>query len=153
MRFGSPNQRGAGDRPRTKRSHREARHTHRPGFSGTTNTPLIVATFSPDGRRIVTASFDRTTKVWGSGTGLELLKLSGHGNSVRSARFSPDGKTVVSASSDETARIWEVETRIALLTLTGHTGWVNSAAFGPDEQTILAASYDHTARIWDWNSF
>ena len=36
------------------------------------------AAFSPDGKRIVTGSWDRTAKVWDAGTGQELLTLKGH---------------------------------------------------------------------------
>ena len=67
------------------------------------------AAFSPDGTRIVTASGDRTARLWDVASGAEIAVLRGHDDSVReSAAFSPDGTRIVTASDDNTARIWPV---------------------------------------------
>ena len=63
---------------------------------------------SPDGKRIVTASFDETVRLWDAETGALLLTLEGHTDGVNSCAFSPDGKRLVTASQDETARLWDV---------------------------------------------
>ena len=68
------------------------------------------AAFSPDARRIVTASFDRTARVWDVKTGREHCVLRGHKRGVSSAAFSPDGRRIVTASEDGTVRVWEGET-------------------------------------------
>jgi WD40 repeat protein len=107
------------------------------------------AAFSPDGSRIVSASFDRTARVWDAATGLELMVLRGHDNFVASAAFSPDGSRIVSASFDSTARIWDAATGREIAVLRGHDAVVRSAAFGPDGSRIVTASADQTARIWD----
>jgi WD40 repeat protein len=70
--------------------------------------PVVSATFSPDGRRIVTASADHTARVWDVETSKALTVLAGHKDGVLSAAFSPDGRRVLTASNDETARLWEV---------------------------------------------
>jgi WD40 repeat protein len=49
------------------------------------------AAFSPDGARIVTASEDRTVRLWDATTGQEIIALRGHQEWVPSAAFSPDG--------------------------------------------------------------
>ena len=73
------------------------------------------AAFSPDGKRIVTASEDKTGRVWDAETGREIASLNGHQDRVWTAAFSPDGKRIVTASSDKTARVWPVENLDRLL--------------------------------------
>src|SRR5450759_1000680 len=76
---------------------------------------------SPDGTWIVSASGDKTLKIWDAATGRELHTLTGHTKSVRACAVSPDGTWIVSASSDKTLKIWDVATGTERTTLTGHT--------------------------------
>ena len=64
--------------------------------------------FSPDGNRIVSGSFDRTVKVWDAQTGQETRTLKGHSGVVSSVSFSPDGKRIVSGSGDQTLKVWDI---------------------------------------------
>ena len=106
------------------------------------------AAFSPDGRRIVTASNDRTARVWDAATGRQLAILR-QDVPIRTAEFSPDGRRIVTASADQTARIWDADTAKPLRVLSGHDDFVWSAAFSPDGRRILTASFDQTVRVWD----
>lgn len=64
------------------------------------------AVFSPDGRSVLTASSDKTARVWDAQTGAPFSLPMQHKNAVNSAVFSPDGKWVLTASLDKTARVW-----------------------------------------------
>ena len=64
------------------------------------------ATFSPDGARIVTASVDRTARIWDAGTGAEITVLRGLEGWALSAAFSPDGARMFTSSNNGTVRIW-----------------------------------------------
>jgi hypothetical protein len=68
---------------------------------------VLSAAFSPDGTRVVTASGDKTVRVWDAATSKPLAPPFVHQGRVRSTAFSPDGTRVVTASADKTARIWE----------------------------------------------
>ncbi|MCE9519670.1 MAG: hypothetical protein K8R87_08980, partial [Verrucomicrobia bacterium] len=65
------------------------------------------AAFNPDGTRVVTASWDKTARVWDPISGRELVVLRGHDDYVNSAAFSSDGIRIVTASKDGTARIYD----------------------------------------------
>ena len=68
---------------------------------------VVSARFSPDGRRIVTASWDHTARIWDTSTGKELHVLRGHKRSLQLALFSPDGRRVLTLSSqDENSAHW-----------------------------------------------
>jgi WD40 repeat protein len=62
---------------------------------------------APTGERIVTASWDKTARIWDAATGREIAVLRGHQKPVSCAEFSPDGKRIVTASYDKTVRIWD----------------------------------------------
>jgi WD40 repeat protein len=64
------------------------------------------ADFSPDGRRLVTASGDRTVRIWDLGTGREILKLSGD-PLVTTVRFISGGRRLIGGSMDRTIRVWD----------------------------------------------
>ena len=115
---------------------------------------------SPDGTWIVSASGDKTLKIWDAATGRELHTLTGHTKSVSACAVSPDGTWIVSASSDKTLKIWDAATGRELRTMTGHTTLVNACAVSPDGTWIVSASggttsetsdknNDNTLRIWD----
>jgi WD40 repeat protein len=109
--------------------------------------------FSPDGKRLVTASTDKTAIVWDVDSGKPALPpLKGHSNEVRSVTFSPDGKTILTGSRDNTARLWDADTGQPIVKQTDfgiHDGTVRSVAFSHDGSRILTASADGWVKIWD----
>ncbi len=107
------------------------------------------AAFSADGRYVVTASDDKTARIWDAETGRQLTLLAGHNDKVVRAAFASDGTRVVTASWDKTAIIWDVSKGRELVRLVGHTELLTSAAFSPDGRRVVTASSDGTARIWD----
>ena len=115
---------------------------------------VISVNFSPDGKTLVSGSWDKTIKLWNVETGKEIRTLKGHDELVRSVNFSPDGKTLVSGSLDKTIKLWNVETGEEIRTLKGHDSYLSSVNFSPDGKTLVSGSDDNTIKLWnlgtDW---
>jgi WD40 repeat protein len=105
--------------------------------------------FSPDGMRVVTASEDKTVRVWNTLTSQPTTLPFGHQDAVLAAVFSPGGTRVVTASRDKTARIWDAWTGELVTPPLEHQGAVLAAAFSPGGTRVVTASRDKTARVWD----
>ncbi|MFI7103958.1 AAA family ATPase [Streptomyces sp. NPDC050161] len=150
-------------------------HHLRPEDEGTNNrlismvnaplaTPLLghsgavyLTSFSPDGKILATASYDRTVRLWNVADPTHPkplgTPLTGHTSWVSSAVFSPDGHTLASASDDGTVRLWNVRDprhpRLLGTPLAGHHGTTYLLAFSRDGRTLATANEDHTVRLWD----
>lgn len=105
--------------------------------------------FSPDGRRLASASWRTIITDTRTGEQLQTLMQGSARTYVYSVAFSPDGKLLATAGNDHLIILWDSETGQELKRLEGHTQAVNSVAFSPDGKLLASGSSDKTVRIWD----
>ncbi len=120
----------------------------RAALGGHESTVWCVA-FDREGKRLATASYDKSVKVWDAGSGKEIATLKGHANWVTCVAFSPDGKLLATGSEDTTVKLWDAMSGAEKATLKGHGGTVRSAAFSTDGKLLATASFDNTIKVWD----
>jgi len=103
---------------------------------------------SPDGKRVLSGSYDGTVRLWDFQTGKKLHSFTGRKESASSVAFSPNGKWALSGSG-KTVQLWDCQTGKKLQSFAGHSGSVDSVAFSPDGKWVLSGSDDKTVRLWD----
>ena len=118
-------------------------------LKGHTNAVISVA-FSPDGKRIASASEDRTVKVWDAADRPGAPHPQGaHRPTSTAWRSAPTANASPRGSDDKTVKVWDAATGQEVLTLKGHTSGVTSVAFSPDGKRIASGSEDRTVKVWD----
>ncbi|KAF9173030.1 hypothetical protein BGX21_002106 [Mortierella sp. AD011] len=101
--------------------------------------------FAGHPRVVVSASGDKTIKIWSFETGECLRTLEGHARGIACIQF--EGNVIVSGSSDRCIRIWDITRGECVKTLTGHEGLVRTLQFTGGR--IISGGYDETLKIWD----
>jgi WD40 repeat protein len=104
--------------------------------------------FSPDGKRVITASWDNSAVLWDV-PGDKMIARLPHDQNVQYAAFSNDNKLVVTCGKTGTVWLWDADTGAAIHTLEGHRAAVNHAAFASHNKTLVTSSVDGTIRLWD----
>ena len=133
---------------------------------------IKAAAYTPDGRLVFTASYDRTVRRWHSASGLPAGPPFIHSGPVESLAVSPDGRLLLTGSGvgdkfangrfsiyhPGEARLWHLDTGQALAAPLPHPGLVKAVAFAPDGRTIATSCaffntkeqrLDGDARLWD----
>jgi WD40 repeat protein len=87
-------------------------------FSGHTGSVNACA-ISPDGKRLLSASHDKTLRQWDLSTGAELSRLVGHMAPISSCLITADGRRAISAALDYTIRLWELTSGMCFETIYG----------------------------------
>jgi WD40 repeat protein len=113
---------------------------------------VIMARFSPEGDRIVTASEDGTAGIWDAGTGRLMAPFLRHSYQVYHAVFSPDGRFVATASRDMTARVWDARTGEPVTPPLRHQEKVYEVVFNHDATRLATVSGDGRAYLWNLDS-
>lgn len=105
--------------------------------------------FTPDGKKLASASFDKTVRIWNVSTQEQEKIFTGHSDFVYAVAFSPDAKYLVSCSKDRTVKLVEAATGKSAFTLGGMDQDVLAVAFSPDAKHVVSSGFE-TGLYW-WN--
>jgi len=117
----------------------------------TIDYPSVVwnATFSPDGRSLVTTHGDGGIRVWDVRERQHVVGFNEHTGPVRAIAWVSAGKRFASAGDDRVVMIWNAESGRREMLLAGHATRVTGLAFTPDGQTLVSVDRDGIVIMWD----
>ncbi|HLG75578.1 MAG TPA: WD40 repeat domain-containing serine/threonine-protein kinase, partial [Ktedonobacteraceae bacterium] len=109
---------------------------------------ITTLAWSPNGKYLVSASYDKTIQVWDGAKGGHIRTYTGHSAHVNALAWAPNGTYLASASDDRSVRIWDPTTGTTISTYTGHKAAVATVSWSPDGTYIASAGDDRTVQIW-----
>jgi guanine nucleotide-binding protein subunit beta-2-like 1 protein len=105
---------------------------------------------SSDGQFALSASWDKTLRLWDLNTGRTTRRFVGHTNDVLSVSFSADNRQIVSGSRDKTIKLWNTLGECKFdIRENGHTDWVSCVRFSPNpaNPVIVSSGWDKYVKV------
>lgn len=111
---------------------------------------ILCVAITPDGRRAVTGSRDKTLIVWDIDEGTILWTLIGHTGFVLdvSVGTGERGSRAVSTSTDRTAIVWDLEQSEEIGVIEGPVSFPR-AFISADAGTVVTTTPEGILRVWD----
>lgn len=119
------------------------------------NEPIQDLALSTNAKYAVTASWDKSMRLWDLETGASLRRFMGHTSDVHSVALSPDNRQIISGGRDRTIKLWNIlaECKYTLVE-DQHHDWVSSIRFSPmaagtTEALVVSCGWDKLVKVWN----
>ena len=115
---------------------------------------ISAVAFSPDSKRLGSASTDDSIKLWDTNSGALLRTFLDRrtGINTHTVAFSPDGRRLASGATDSIIRLCDSESGMVLQEFVGHVGAILTVAFSPDGRQLASCSQSNIIKLWDAHS-
>ena len=107
------------------------------------------AVFSPDGRRVATASLDCTARVWDAISGLPITNPLMHERALYQVSFSADGLRLLTSCPAGKSRLWDTKTGCPLTEWLEEGPYGSNSSFDETGERIVIGGVEGLVRIWD----
>jgi len=117
------------------------------------NGPVQDVTLSANGQFAISASWDKTVRIWEVANGTCANTITGHNSDVLSVAFSPDQRSIVSVGRDRSVVQWNTRGEACNKVDNGHSDWISAVRFSPNPKNpvFFTASWDKTVKMWEAN--
>jgi len=109
------------------------------------------------GNFAVSASWDKTLRLWDLDRGVTTTRFVGHKHDVLSVAFSADNRQIISSSRDKTLKLWNTlgETKWTQDSKDCHQEWISTVRFSPttNNPVIVSGGWDKVVKVWHLNNF
>ena len=109
---------------------------------------VVAALPTPDGKRLVSVSLDRTLRLWDLNSGAPLMHFYGCVGTVGSFAVTSDGQALIYATEDHSLVMYDLGSGTLLRRFRGHSSKIGMCLLSPDGQLVIAAASDSSVRVW-----
>ena len=109
---------------------------------------VSIESFSPDGSKIITGSYDGRIRIWNAGTGVLEKVIQAHKDAIIGLRYNAAGNKIISTSEDSLVKMWDPITGKEKFRLTGHNAPIFLAEDTKEGDRLLTACSNQNAYLW-----
>ncbi|KKP07331.1 hypothetical protein THAR02_00528 [Trichoderma harzianum] len=111
--------------------------------------PITDIKLSKNESRIVSASRDKTIRIWDVSSGACIMTYSGHDQPVAFVSYLSDDKYILSTEFEGVSKIWDTSLEALTTPYESHDGAIIEVIYSPNRRNIITTSGDRTLRLWD----
>ena len=114
---------------------------------------ISAAAFVENGKRLVSSSWDCTTRIWNGANGGQENRILKHESEVKALAVDSESSKGAAGARDGEVKIFSIGSLKCIRNLQAHRLDISGLAFTSDDSKLVTASWDGSARLWDLSSY